>query len=390
VNKIRTRICALEALEHRLCLSTSVGWDGPGQGSASLSYYIGSVPDSLDEPLVETTIEAASDVWSDVADIHFEETTRSGRPDSIDFRFTNIDGPGRTLARAYFPDDLNRNPIAGDVQFDAAENWEVGNGRGAAAFDLMLVAVHEIGHALGLDHSSAIDSVMRDAISALDSFAGLFDQDVRAILALYAPTQTPAAADDEPAAADPSETLSPPAALLPPSEPATPTDATPVVPPADETDDPALPNDPEDANPDTEDNPDDFTPNRFHRHGGWRRFPRIGGEFGPRLWPRIGQFPTRSLSRINRAFIAQSNHQVPVDAAPNSEPSQQADADPSVAGREAAPASEPDDSPRESHHATRHERRVFRRSPLLSAARPTSNSPMRSLARRSFPGRPGR
>ena len=40
----RNRALRLEPLERRLCMSLSVGWDGPGQGSASLTYYIENVP----------------------------------------------------------------------------------------------------------------------------------------------------------------------------------------------------------------------------------------------------------------------------------------------------------------------------------------------------------
>ena len=43
----KRRIASLEPMEERLCLASSVGWDGPGQGTASLTYYIGNTPTSL-------------------------------------------------------------------------------------------------------------------------------------------------------------------------------------------------------------------------------------------------------------------------------------------------------------------------------------------------------
>ena len=60
---------------------------------------------------------------------------------------------------------MNPARIAGDVQFDSSERWEVGNALGGAAFDLVYTAVHEIGHALGLDHSNVAGSVMARTIS---------------------------------------------------------------------------------------------------------------------------------------------------------------------------------------------------------------------------------
>jgi hypothetical protein len=181
------RRLSVERLEQRRCLAASVGWDGPGAGSSDLLYTIGTVPDDLDREQVESTIEAALDVWSDVADVNFRPTTERGQADAIDFKFKSLDGPGGTLARAYFPDDLNRNPIAGDVEFDIGDPWEVGNELGSAAYDLMLVAVHEIGHALGLSHSHSEAAVMHHAVSSHSQFTGLSQDDIDLMLQLYAP-----------------------------------------------------------------------------------------------------------------------------------------------------------------------------------------------------------
>jgi hypothetical protein len=114
-NQRRLRI---ECLETRLCLSASVGWDGPGQGSAELTYYIGNTTDDLSRAEIESAIETALEAWSDVADITFTETQLPRQRDSIDIQFRSIDGAGRILAQAYFPDDANPARIAGDVQFD--------------------------------------------------------------------------------------------------------------------------------------------------------------------------------------------------------------------------------------------------------------------------------
>ncbi|PRQ53928.1 putative envelysin [Rosa chinensis] len=89
---------------------------------------------------------------------------------------SSFDGPGGILAHAFYPSD-------GRFHYDADETWSVGATPGAV--DLESVALHEIGHLLGLGHSSVEGAIMAPAISPGVARISLTGDDVQGIRALY-------------------------------------------------------------------------------------------------------------------------------------------------------------------------------------------------------------
>ncbi|XP_055265275.1 matrix metalloproteinase-25 isoform X3 [Moschus berezovskii] len=134
----------------------------------TLTWRVNSFPQgsTLSQETVRTLMHHALTTWGAESDLKFQEVGSQGptEPDIlIDFARAYhqdsypFDGQGGTLAHAFFPGE---HPISGDTHFDDEETWTFGSKDGEGT-DLFAVAVHEFGHALGLGHSSAPDSIMR-------------------------------------------------------------------------------------------------------------------------------------------------------------------------------------------------------------------------------------
>ena len=72
-----------------------------------------------------------------------------GNPGFGDIRIGGYNFGSSTLALTYQPPPANNFSIAGDMTFNTGQSFNIGS-----TYDLFTVAMHEFGHALGLNESS--------------------------------------------------------------------------------------------------------------------------------------------------------------------------------------------------------------------------------------------
>jgi peptidoglycan hydrolase-like protein with peptidoglycan-binding domain len=141
---------------------TTIGCKWP---SGNLTYHFQNFTADLTEAQARNAIKAAFKLWSQAAPLSFTESTSSTADIIIRFVAGDhgdgnpFDGPSGVLAHGYYPAPCGGG-LAGDVHFDEAETWTVALPVPAGGIDLVSVAAHEFGHALGLAHSTVPNSLM--------------------------------------------------------------------------------------------------------------------------------------------------------------------------------------------------------------------------------------
>lgn len=149
-----------------------------------ITYRITQYTPDLSQRQVDATIGQAFQLYSDVIPLNFKQIYSGTADIMILFKggyhgdFYPFDGAGGVLAHANSPG----RDQGGDTHFDDDETWTLTQ-RGV---NLLLVAAHEFGHALGLDHSRDRRALMFPTYQYVNTNGyKLPDDDRRGVQALY-------------------------------------------------------------------------------------------------------------------------------------------------------------------------------------------------------------
>lgn len=162
---------------------TTIGsWAGPEKDPVTLYYYFVNSTSDLSVADQQGEIMRAMQLWATYADITFLPAASAGQNSSLDFGFyTSGFSSSSVLAETYPP--TASEPLAGDVRFNDAKTWTLD----ISGTNLFSVALHEIGHALGIGHSTDTKSVMYGTFYGGAFGNALCADDIAAIRSLYAP-----------------------------------------------------------------------------------------------------------------------------------------------------------------------------------------------------------
>lgn len=144
---------------------------GTPSGTINWSADLGGLPTASSATDLDATLQLAFDAWEAVASVDFERVD-AGAVISVTYKPIDVT-PGSTIAAiaSWGPDigGVLNSLSRGLIEFNSNLTWSED---GAGGVDFFAIALHEVGHIIGLDHVADPAQIMNAVVRADDLGSG--------------------------------------------------------------------------------------------------------------------------------------------------------------------------------------------------------------------------
>ncbi|MGO9922667.1 MAG: matrixin family metalloprotease [Isosphaeraceae bacterium] len=196
----------IEGLESRLLLYSTLGDMWTYDSRITYSFMpdgtsVGGTPSALFKTMNanyptatwQQQFEQAAALWEGATNVNLALVSDGGQAVGVsgdqqddprfgDIRIGAIPLASGVLAETFLPPPANGGTDAGDILFNSNLNWQINS-----TYDIMTVAAHEIGHALGLGDSTVSTAVMYGTYNGIKQ--ALTTDDISGIESIYGTRQ---------------------------------------------------------------------------------------------------------------------------------------------------------------------------------------------------------
>jgi len=149
----------------------------------------------VDRAAFDAQVDAAFAAWAAVADIDFIRVAEPAAADIVigaqavptGHAFTNVALKAHSSTRLVAAGVVSGTIARSIICLNPQQSWKIGFDGNLNVFDLRFTVLHEIGHAIGLDHPDSPNAVMDYHYT--EAFSALQPGDINGVVTLYGPRQ---------------------------------------------------------------------------------------------------------------------------------------------------------------------------------------------------------